>query len=295
MPLHRAKAAPGRKPTLPNRTAARDKNFIALTDKVFGVLEAFSQNPKEPITLEEITQSVGLAKTTVHRLLYSMKKIGYVDQNEQSGKYMLAAKFFELGRSVLPYQRVAALARPLLENLRIRCGESVHVGVLDKGLVTYIAVLESQNPYRCAAVIGEINYAHSTAVGKCLLADLPEANVEEVIREHGLSKLARNTITNGTQLLEELRRVREQGVATNIEENIDGVICVAAPIRDQTGRTVAALSVSGPAIRMEVILDGAKREVKRVGSRISAMLGCPDDDDSSRSVVAMPGPSAFRN
>ena len=294
MPLQRVKVA-GRKPALPNRTAARDKNFIALTDKVFGVLEAFSQNPKEPITLEEITQSVGLAKTTVHRLLYSMKKIGYVDQNEQSGKYMLAPKFFELGRSVLPYQRVAALARPLLENLRIRCGESVHVGVLDKGLVTYIAVLESQNPYRCAAVIGEINYAHSTAVGKCLLADLPEAQVEEVIREHGLSKLARNTITNGTQLLEELRRVREQGVATNIEEIIDGVICVGAPIRDHTGQTVAALSVSGPAIRMEVILDGAKREVKRVGTRISAMLGCPDSDDSSRSVVSMPGPSAFRN
>lgn len=288
MPLPRAKAAPGRKSQILNRTAARDKNFIALTDKLFGVLEAFSQNPKAPVTLEEITQSVGLAKTTVHRLLYSMKKIGYVDQNEQSGKYMLAPKFFELGRAVLPYQRVAALARPLLENLRIRCGESVHVGVLDKGLITYIAVLESQNPYRCAAVIGEVNFAHSTAIGKCLLAELSEQQVEEVIREHGLSKLARNTITNGTQLLEELRRVHEEGVATNVEENIDGVICVAAPVRDQSGQTVAALSVSGPAIRMEVILDGAKQEVKRVAARISGMLGAPGADDSSRPVVTLP-------
>src|SRR6266550_2130629 len=289
MPLHRAKVGMGaRKSAAANRSAGRDKNFIALTDKVFGVLEAFSQNPKAPITLEEITQSVGLAKTTVHRILYSMKKIGYVDQNVQSGQYMLAPKFYDLGRAVLPYQRVATLAMPLLENLRLRCGESVHVGVLDKGLVTYIAVLESQNPYRCAAVIGEINYAHSTAVGKCLLADLPEAQVEEVIREHGLSKLARNTITNGTQLLEELRRVRTDGVATNIEENIDGVICIAAPIRDQAGQTVAALSVSGPAIRMEVILEGAKQEVKRVAARISAMLGCPGGDDGSRSVLGTP-------
>src|SRR6202165_2259660 len=223
MPLHRAKVGMGaRKSAAANRSAGRDKNFIALTDKVFGVLEALSQKPKETITREEITQTVGLAKTTVHRLLYSMKKIGYVDQNEQSGKYMLAAKFFELGRSVLPYQRVAALARPLLENLRIRCGESVHVGVLDKGLVTYIAVLESQNPYRCAAVIGEYNFAHSTAVGKCLLAHLSEDQIEDVIREHGLQKMARNTITNGAQLLEELRRVRQDDVATNIEENIDG-------------------------------------------------------------------------
>ena len=292
MPSPRPKAAPGRKPQSPNRAPVRDKNFIALTDKVFGVLESFSQNPKAPLTLEEITQSVGLAKTTVHRLLYSMKKIGYVEQNEQSGQYMLAAKFFDLGRAVLPYQRVAAMARPLLENLRIRCGESVHVGVLDKGLITYIAVLESQNPYRCAAVTGEVNYTHSTAIGKCLLADLTDEQVDEVIREHGLPKLARNTIANGTQLLDELRRVRAEGVSTNIEENIDGVICVAAPIRDQTGRTVAALSVSGPAIRMEVILDGVKQEVKRVGSRISSMLGAPGGEDGSRAVVPVPGQPA---
>ncbi len=129
----------------------RDKNFVALTEKVFGILEAFSENPEAPISLDEATQAVRLAKTTVHRLLYSMKKIGYVEQDEQSGGYRLAAKFFELGRTVLPFQRVAALAKPLLENLRLRCGESVHVGVLDKGLLTYIAVIESQNPYlmRC--------------------------------------------------------------------------------------------------------------------------------------------------
>jgi IclR family acetate operon transcriptional repressor len=285
--------APGRRPPKPVSSApgpaSRDKNFVGLTDKIFGILEAFSQSPRTPVSLEEITQAVGLAKTTVHRLLYSMKKIGYVDQNEETGKYMLAAKFFELGRPVLPYQRIASLARPLLENLRLRCGESVHVGVLDKGLITYIAVVESQNPYRCAAVTGEYNYAHSTALGKCLLAYLPESEIEDIIREHGLPKLARNTITNGTQLIEELRRVREEGVATNIEENIDGVICVAAPIFDYSATPVAALSVSGPAMRMELILDVIKQEVKRVGARISGMLGCPASEDGIRTVLADAG------
>jgi DNA-binding IclR family transcriptional regulator len=151
---------------------------------------------------------------------------------------------------------------------------------LDNGLVTYIAVIESQNPYRCAAVPGEMSYAHSTAIGKCLLAELSEEQIEALIRQHGLPKMARNTITNGTQLLEELRHVRAEGVALNLEENIDGVICVAAPIRDQSNRIVAALSVSGPAIRMEVMLDGAKQEVRRVANRISVMLGAPPDSDS---------------
>ena len=291
MPSQRLRTAPapGRKPGNGNgsgKPAGRDKNFIALTEKVFGILEAFSQNPQTPLSLEEVTQSVGLAKTTVHRLLYSMKKIGYVIQHIESGEYMLAPKFFDLGRAVLPYQRIASLSKPLLENLRLRCGESVHVGVLDKGLITYIAVIESQNPYRCAAVTGEFNYAHSTALGKCLLAYLEDDEIDAIIRQHGLPKLARNTLTSGTQLLEELAKIRAEGVAVNNEENIDGVICVAAPIRDQGPLPVASLSVSGPAIRMELILDAVKLEVKRVAARISGMLGhSAGEEEDSRAVL----------
>jgi DNA-binding IclR family transcriptional regulator len=269
--------------------SGRDKNFIALTEKIFDVLQAFSQNPRSPLSLEKVTQAVGLAKTTVYRLLYSMKKIGYIEQNDTTGLYTLAPKFFDLGRAVLPYQRVAVLARPLLEYLRLRCGESVHVGVLDKGLITYVAVLESQNPYRCAAVPGEFSYAHSTALGKCLLAYLPEVEIERIIAEHGLPKLARNTITFGAQLLNELRRVREEGVAINNEENIDGVICVAAPIRDHTGSPVAALSVSGPAIRMKLMLESVNKEVKHAAARISVMLGCAPADQDPRAALLGPG------
>ena len=92
------------KPRDPGSSArvSRDKNFVALTSKVFGILEAFSENPHKPISLEEVTAHVGLAKSTVHRLLYSMKKIGYIEQNESTGEYLLGAKFFDLGRAVLP-------------------------------------------------------------------------------------------------------------------------------------------------------------------------------------------------
>lgn len=294
MALQRLNTGPtsGHKPRSSNglgKTTGRDKNYIVLTEKVFGILEAFSQQSQSPISLEEVTQYVGLAKTTVYRLLYSMKKIGYVEQNSESSLYMLAPKFFDLGRSALPYQRVVALAKPLLENLRLRCGESVHVGVLNGGLITYIAVIESQNPYRCAAVPGEFNYAHSTSLGKCLLAYLSEEQIEAIIRDHGLPKLARNTITSGAQLLEELQKVRDDGVGINNEENIDGVICVGAPIRDGSGVPIAAVSVSGPAIRMELILEAVKQEVKRVASRISAVLGYAPDKDGSRSSLAGSG------
>ncbi len=285
LPSRRVQAPGGRR----SAKGGRDKNFVALTEKVFAILEAFSKNPEAPISLDEATQAVGLAKTTVHRLLYSMKKIGYVEQDEQSGDYRLAPRFFELGRAVLPFQRIAALAKPLLENLRLRCGESVHVGVLDKGLLTYIAVVESQNPYRCAAVPGEFNYAHSTALGKCLLASLSETEVDHVIAQHGLPKLARNTITSGTALLEHLRHVRQEGIAINNEENIDGVICVAAPIYDKDAHVIAAVSVSGPAIRMQAMMDDVKQEVQRVAARISGMLGYTSPKQDADTPVIAPG------
>lgn len=257
--------------------AARDKNFIGLTEKVFGILEALSEHPQAAVSLDEITQSVALAKTTVHRLLYSIKQLGYVEQHPESGNYMLALKFFDLGRSALPYRRLSSMARPLMENLTLRTGESCHLGVIEKRLITYILVVESQNPYRCAAVIGEYNYTHSTALGKCLIAYLPEEEIEAIVREHGLPKIARNTITNYGRLLEELARVRKNGYASNVEENIDGVICISAPIFDGTGTPLAALSVSGPAIRMELIRDAVTEEAKRVAFRLSTMLGYTED------------------
>src|SRR2546425_2747232 len=102
----------------------RDKNFVAATEKIFAVLEAFSQHPHSAISLEEVTQAARLAKTTVHRLLYSMQKVGYVDQHRENSKYMLSQKLFELGHDALPYQRLTSLAKPFMNALMLRFGES---------------------------------------------------------------------------------------------------------------------------------------------------------------------------
>lgn len=251
----------------------RDKNFVASTEKIFVVLEVFSQHPHSGMSLEEITQAARLAKTTLHRLLYSMQKIGYVDQNQENGKYMLSQKFFELGRDALPYQRLTSLCKPFINTLMLRFGESVHIGVLEDGLVTNVAVCESQHPYRIAGVVGDSSYAHCTAMGKCLLAFLSDSELDEIIRVHGLPKRASATITDRAQLMEELGKARRLLVATNISENMEGVVCVAAPIFNHEGKAVAALSISGPAVRMEQELDSLKKEVKRVALRLSILLG----------------------
>lgn len=252
---------------------ARDRNVVDVGKKMFVVLEALARNPRNPPSLEEITHSVGFAKTTVYRLLNTMKEIGYVDQILPSGGYVLAQKFFELSRPAVPHQYLMPLARPWLEQLRLRTSGTVSLGILDQGSLLYLAVIESQDPYRYAMKPGDYYYAHATAMGKCLLAHLSEDEVDEVIRAHGLPRLTRNTITTGTELIGELAKVKRDGFAVNVEENADGVMCVGAPIWGPEGRPMAALSISGPLVRMQGVVDSMKNEALRVARQLSLMLG----------------------
>ena len=251
----------------------RDRNVVNVGKKMFVVLEALTKNPRNPPSLEEITRTVELAKTTVYRLLNTMKEIGYVEQISPNGGYVLSQKFFELSRPAVPHQYLMPLARTWLERLSLRTGGTASLGVLDQGSLLYLAVIESQHPYRYAMKPGDYYYAHATAMGKCLLAYLSEEEVDEVIRTHGLPRLTHNTITTGTELLKQLAKVKKDGFAINVEENADGVMCVGAPIWGPDAKPMAALSISAPSVRMQGVIDSMKNEALRVARQLSLMLG----------------------
>ena len=251
----------------------RDRNVVNVGKKMFVVLEALTKNPRNPPSLEEIPHAVGLAKTTVYRLLNTMKEIGYVEQISPNGGDVLSQKFFELSRPAVPHQYLMPLARTWLERLSLRTGGTASLGVLDQGSLLYLAVIESQHPYLYAMKPGDYYYAHATAMGKCLLAYLSEEEVDEVIRAHGLPRLTHNTITTGTELLRELAKVKKDGFAINVEENADGVMCVGAPIWGPQGKPIAALSISAPLVRMQGVIDSVKNEALRVARQLSLMLG----------------------
>lgn len=259
--------------------ATRDRNVVNVGKKMFVVLEALTRNPRNPPSLEEVTHTVGLAKTTVYRLLNTMKEIGYVEQIAPTGGYVLSQKFFELSRPAVPHQYLMPMARPWLEQLRLRTSGTVSLGILDQGSLLYLAVIESQDPYRYAMKPGDYYYAHATAMGKILLAHRPEEEVDEVIRVHGLPRLTRNTITTGTELLRVLAKIKQDGFAINVEENADGVMCVGAPIWGPDARPMAALSISGPLVRMQGAIDSMKNEALRVARQLSLMLGHDPERD----------------
>jgi DNA-binding IclR family transcriptional regulator len=126
-----------------------------------------------------------------------------------------------------------------------------------------------------ASRVGLRNPAHSSAVGKVLLSHLPEEELDGLIREKGLPKRTENTITDRAQLKEHLRLVKAQGYAIDDEENEKGIRCVAAPIYNETGRAVVAISISGPAFRItkKVIQETLKKEVRETARQISQRLG----------------------
>jgi DNA-binding IclR family transcriptional regulator len=126
-----------------------------------------------------------------------------------------------------------------------------------------------------ASRVGLRNPAHSSAVGKVLLSHLPEEELNGLIKEQGLPKRTENTITDPIQLKEHLKLVQKQGYAIDDEENEKGIRCVAAPIYNEAGRAVAAISISAPAFRVtkKVIQESLKKEVMETAFKISQRLG----------------------
>jgi DNA-binding IclR family transcriptional regulator len=261
-----------------SRKSHYDKNFIAVTQRVFAVLEALSQHAKSGVPLEEITQISGLPKTTVFRLLYSMHKLGFVEQDPDSGLYSLSGKFFELGTNALPYQRLTVLARPLMQRLLLSFGESVNLAVPRLGGAIYISVLESPKPHRVAASVGGFSFLHSTSVGKCIAAYLPPQELDKQLQRHGMPPLTPTTIISRQGLEEELSRVRADGVATDNEENVQGIICVGGPIFASGNLLIGAMSVSGPAVRMSQNLPAIRIAVREAAQTISILLGAPETE-----------------
>ncbi len=253
----------------------REKNFVAVAQRLFSVLEALSQQRKSGVPLDEVTQITGLAKTTVHRLLYSMVKLGYVDQDPVSSLYMLSGQFFELGTNALPYQRLTVLAKPLMQSLLLTFGESVNLAVPRGGVAIYILVQESPKAHRVAAQVGNYSYLHCTAVGKSIAAHLSPSELEEALVCHGMPAMTPATITTRARLQEELERVRSEGIAVDHEENIQGIICVGGPIFASDGKPIAALSISGPAVRMAQSVPTIKVALREAVRKISLLLGYP--------------------
>jgi len=264
---------PKKKSSPPKREQA-DKNYIEVMGKIFAVLEYFVErgSKQTSVAFVEVASAVPFARTTVHRILYSLEKLGYVEKEGTKAHYQLATKFFDLAGPAVHFRRLQSLSKSVMQNLVLRFGETVNLGVIDEGEVAYIEVVQSPSALRIAAVPGERNPVHCTGLGKAMLAFLPQNEVDAIIASHPMVRKTPKTITQKKHLLEHLALIRERAVAFDIEENLTGVICAAAPIFDQTGRVIAGLSISGPSARMQPKLNLIQEEIRNSAVSLTRLL-----------------------
>jgi DNA-binding IclR family transcriptional regulator len=248
-----------------------------VVDRVVDILEAFPRLGPE-LGVSDVSRALDLKKATTHRLLASLLRRGLVAQDPVTRRYRLGIKLWELG--VLATSQVDWVDRvkPYLRELAEATGETTHLAILNDGQVLYVDKVESSRSLRMPSQVGRRLPVHCTGVGKALVAFLPPDVFAATVSTVGLPAFTPNTITELRALQAELARVRERGYAVDHEEIEEGLVCIAAPIRDHTRHVVAAVSAAGPASRLRPeTIPGHAQVVVETASRISEALGCPVD------------------
>jgi IclR family acetate operon transcriptional repressor len=218
-------------------------------ERALTVLVEVGESGSRGLTLAECSALLGYSKPTTHRILRTLTARGFLRADAARGVYTLGVTTLRLGMDFLEELDLRREALPLLADLAEETGETVHLGVLHGSEVVYIEKVESRQAVRMFSRIGHTMPAHSTGVGKAILAFLPPEQLDAALPAT-LERRTPTTIVERDRLLEHLAELRELGYSTDDAENEDGIRCVGAPVFDHTGVVCAAISAAGPASRV---------------------------------------------
>jgi IclR family transcriptional regulator, KDG regulon repressor len=246
---------------------------VQSVDRALMILDILQENPSG-YGVTELANRLDVSKSTVHRLLMSLLKKNFVQQNKENDKYSLGLKLIEYGQAVSENLDVRRLASPYLHKLAQSMEETAHLVIPDQQEIVYIDKIESSQTIRMFSKVGKRAPMHCTGVGKAILAFLPEHQIEDAIRTKGLRKFTEKTLSNRDDLLQNLNLIRSRGFSIDDEEHETGIKCAAAPIFNHNGEVVAGISVAGPIMRVtEDKLERMAEEVLHASSEISRLLG----------------------
>ncbi len=248
-------------------------NGAQTLEKGLALLNRLAVAP-EPQRLSALARGTRLPPSTVHRLLAALVAGGYVERDAESGRYRLGPQAVAFSATILQNLDLTREAPPVLREFTRRTGESITLAMLDDWEVVSLCRCAVDGRPGLFVHLGHRAPAHSTALGKVLLAALPDAAVLRVLKRRGMPALTPRTITSLERFLEHLCLVRTRGYAVDDEETVPGARCLAVPVRNHHGETVAALSASGSVI---VWTRGRMRAVRaalaEAGRALSLRLG----------------------
>lgn len=243
-------------------------------EKVFLIIETMAKKHGS-MRLQDIAASCGMPSSTTLRLLNTLERLGYVVQNLNDNRYRLSLKFHAISDAVVAQTDLHAVVHPHLIKLSVACQESSYLAIEQDQSVVYIDVVTGPDTIiRTMQYIGKRAPMHCTGVGKLMLTNLSNEQLDEYIRFKGLQAFTPHTLTTRAQLHAEMETIRQNGYAIDDEECELGARCIAAPIRDYTGGVIACISVSGPVTRMTMKkFDEIKPIILDISKKISSSLG----------------------
>ena len=241
-------------------------------DRVVSILDLLGSSDNA-LTLAEICQRMDLRKSTAHRALMALERTGLIER-APANRYRLGLKLYDMGSRAVEQIDLRSRVHPYLRKLALRVGETVHLGVLHKTRVVYIDKIEPINRRVCiSSRTGTSNPVYSTSLGKAILAFLPQDEVARIVREIRFVGFTSKTLSSPEELMAALERIRRRGYSIDDEEMEIGTRCVGAPILDSNQRAIAALSVSGSALRLAAhCVPGIAEHVMRCAHDISVAL-----------------------
>ncbi len=225
------------------------KGQVQSLARAFGLLETVAE-AGVGLGLSHIAARMGLAPSTTHRLLNSMRDLGYVENDPATGLWSVGLQAFRVGNAYLHKRDFVSQARPFMKKLVAEVGETVNMAILDQDNVVFIAQVECAEVMRMAVPIGRRGPLHASAVGKAILATLTTGEARDIMGRIDFTALTVKTHCNRAALTADLAGVRRRGYALDEEEQSLGMRCIAASIFDEHQDAIAAISISGPTVRL---------------------------------------------
>lgn len=250
-------------------------DHVELVGKVVRVANALQTEPIG-LFLEELSSRTGFAKSSLHRILHSLSRHGYIEQDGPGGRYRLGLQFLILANGLASRMELVKMGRPFLHELVERFRESAYLAVMRGHRGVFVDVEEAPGDLRLVGPIGAEVHFHSTAAGKAMAAFFPEQARAAILSESEPLALTPHTVTQPASIEKDWARVRKRGYAVNDEETIVGAYFLAGPVFDSRDRVCASVSVGSPKGRLEPtkakqIAVDVKDACRRLSEHLKAM------------------------
>jgi IclR family transcriptional regulator, acetate operon repressor len=248
------------------RTAVENAGSVQSLRRALSIMKMIAA-AGDGATLTEIARATSLALSTAHRLLTTLQQDRFAQFVSDGGRWRIGVDAFTVGSAFMGVRDIAKGARPLLRRLMEESGETANLAILSDDMAVYVEQVESRQTMRAICKPGGRAVLHSTSLGKSMLAAMRPDEVNRILASKGMTRFTRKTIDTPAGMAIHLNEVRAAGYAIDDEEYSPGMRCVAAAVLNEHSEPIGAISISGPAIRVE------RERLAKLGSLVRSVAG----------------------